>query len=171
MTTQTDSTNIAVSVLDGSLALPATAVRSRAVADGDEDAVTLAAEAALPLLAEADRRPGVLILATTSPPYDEGGSVQALAELTGLAGDIVALELNSSLRDSLTAVRVAGALVAAHGGTALVCAAHRAHGEKDAGDGAVALLLAAHGGVATLRPGRARAEERAAGGSRRDRAR
>jgi uncharacterized OB-fold protein len=159
MPTQLDSTSIAVSVLDGSLALPATAVRGRAVADGDEDAVTLAAEAALPLLAGLDRRPGVLILATTSPPYDEGGSVQALAELTGLAGDIVALELTSSLRDGLTALRVAGALVAAQGGTALVCASHLARGEKDAGDGAVALLLAADGGVATIRPGRARAEE------------
>lgn len=148
-----------MSVLDGVLALPATAIRGRSVADGDEDAVTLAAEAALPLLAVADRPPGVLILATTSPPYDEGGSVQALAELTGLAGDIVALELTSSLRDGLAAVRVAGALVAAHGGTALVCAAHRARGEKDAGDGAAALLLAADGGVATLTPGRARAEE------------
>jgi hydroxymethylglutaryl-CoA synthase len=41
----------------------------------------------------------------------------------------------------------------------LVCASHRARGEKDAGDGAVALLLAADGGVATLRPGAARVEE------------
>ena len=126
--------------------------RGRAVAGGDEDAVTLAAEAALPLLAAAGASPDVLILATTSPPYDEGGSVQALAELTGLAGDIVALELTSSLRDGLTAIRLAAALVAANGGTALVCAAHKARGEKDAGDGAAALLLGADGGVATLRP-------------------
>jgi uncharacterized OB-fold protein len=113
----------------------------------------------MPLLAAADAPPDVLILATTSPPYDEGGSVQALAELTGLAGDIVALELTSSLRDGLTAIRLAAALVAANGGTALVCASHKARGEKDAGDGAAALLLGGAGGVATLRPVAARAEE------------
>ena len=73
-------------------------LRGRAVAGGDEDAVTLAAEAALPLLAAAAAPPAP-VLATTSPPYDEGGSVQALAELTGLAGDIVALELTASLAD------------------------------------------------------------------------
>ncbi len=154
-----DSTSSTVSVLDGSLVLPASLLRGRAVAGGDEDAVTLAAEAALPVLAVAGRPPGVLVLVTTSPPYDEGGSVQALAELTGLAGDIVALELTSSLRDGLTAVRLAAALAAAEGATVLVCAAHRSRGERDAGDGAVALLLAADGGVATLRPGPARAEE------------
>ena len=159
MTAHFDSPTGAVSVLDGSLVLPATVLRGRAVAGGDEDAVTLAAEAALPLLAAAAVPPGVLILVTTSPPYDEGGSVQALAELTGLAGDIVALELTSSLRDGLTAIRLAAALVAANGGTALVCAAHRSRGEKDAGDGAAALLLGRDGGVATVHPVAARAEE------------
>ena len=159
MTVHFDSPTGAVSVLDGSLVLPATVLRGRAVAGGDEDAVTLAAEAALPLLAAAAVPPGVLILVTTSPPYDEGGSVQALAELTGLAGDIVALELTSSLRDGLTAIRLAAALVAVNGGTALVCAAHRSRGEKDAGDGAAALLLGRDGGVATVHPVAARAEE------------
>jgi hydroxymethylglutaryl-CoA synthase len=154
-----DSTSGSASVLDGSLVLPASAIRGRSVAGGDEDAVTLAAEAALPLLAGIPQSPRILILATTAPPYDDGGSVQALAELTGLAGDTLAFELTSSLRDGLTAVRLAAALVAAQGGTALVCAAHRARGEKDAGDGAAALLLAAGGGVATLTPGPSRAEE------------
>jgi uncharacterized OB-fold protein len=154
-----DSTSRSASVLDGSLVLPASVLRGRAVAGGDEDAVTLAAEAALPLLAGLERLPRILILVTTSPPYDDGGSVQALAELTGLAGDTLAFELTSSLRDGLTAVRLAAALLAADGGTALVCAAHRARGEKDAADGAAALLLAADGGVATLTPGNVRAEE------------
>jgi len=159
MSAPSDSTSSAASVLDGALALPASIVRGRAVAGGDEDAVTLAVEAAQPVLAGAESRPRVLILATSSPPYDEGGSVQALAELTGLAGDVVAFELTSSLRDGLTALRLAAALVAAGGGTALVCTAHRSRGEKDAGDGAAALLLGASGGVATLRPGPSRAEE------------
>src|SRR5262249_7838148 len=118
MPARSDSTSSAVAVLDGSLALPATVVKGRATAGGDEDALTLAAEAAASILAGAALQPDVLVLATTSPPYDEGGSVQTLAELTGLAGDIVALELSASLRDGLTAIRVAGALVAQQGGTA-----------------------------------------------------
>ena len=66
-----------VALLDGELALPATALRNRAVADPDEDAVTLAAAAALPLLERTGAAPRALVLASTSPPYDEGGSVQA----------------------------------------------------------------------------------------------
>ena len=148
-----------VALLDGELALPATALRNRAVADPDEDAVTLAAAAALPLLERAGSAPRALVLASTSPPYDEGGSVQVLAELLGLAGDLVALELTASLADGLTAIRVAAGLVAAGDGPVLVVAAHRTRGERDAGDGAVALLLAADGGVARLSPGRAHVEE------------
>lgn len=147
----------AAAVLDGVLALPATALGGRTVADPDEDAVTLAVEAALPLLERADTMPSALILATTSPPYDEGGSVQSLAELLGVAGDRLALELTASVRDGLTAVRLAAAL--AGDGPVLVVASHVRRGEPDAGDGAVALLLSREGGVATLRPGSARTEE------------
>jgi uncharacterized OB-fold protein len=148
-----------ISLLDGELALPASELGGRTVADPDEDALTLAALAALPLLERAGTRPRALVLATTSPPYDEGGNVQLLAELLGLAGDLVAVELTSSLRDGLTAVRLAAALAAGGDGPVLVCASHRASGEHDAGDGAAALLLAGDGGAATLRPGPARAEE------------
>src|SRR5262245_24188430 len=106
----------AASLLDGALVLPAAVVKGRAAAGGDEDAVTLAAEAAGAVLEAAERRPSTLIFVSTSTPYDEGGSVQALAELTGLAGDVVAFELTSSLRDGLTAVRLGAALAAAEGG-------------------------------------------------------
>src|SRR5581483_5707579 len=122
-------------LVDGALALPATAVRGRTVADDDEDAVTLAAEAGLALLERTRARPQALVLATTTPPYDEGGSVQALAELLGVGPDVFALELTASLRDGLAALRVAAAL------------------------GGAAVLVAADGGVAALRPGPARAEE------------
>ena len=90
------------SLLDAELVLP-----RRREADPDEDSVTLAAEAALTLLERGTVRPGVLVLATSEPPYDEGGSVQPLAELLGLAGPLVALELTASERDGLTAIRVA----------------------------------------------------------------
>lgn len=154
---------LVASLLDGALALPATRLASgratRAVADGDEDAVTLAAEAALGLLGRSDVRPAALVLASTSAPYDEGGSVQALAELLGLGGELVALELTASLRDGITALRVAASLARTGQGPVLVCAAHRARGEHDAGDGAAAALVGAEGGVAALRFGAARAEE------------
>lgn len=151
--------SVSAALLDGELALPATVVRSRAVADADEDAVTLAAVAALPLLERADVLPRALVLASTSTPYDEGGSVQALAELLGLAGELVAMELTASLADGLTAIRVGAALVAAVDGTVLVVGAHRSRGERDAGDGAAALLLGADPGVALLTPGRSHVEE------------
>jgi uncharacterized OB-fold protein len=149
----------ATAVRDGVLALPATVVGGRAVADPDEDAVTLAAEAALPVVERADEPPRALVLATLTPPYDEGGSVQVLAELLGLAGELVTVELTASVKDGLTALRVAGALVAAGDGPVLVVASHRGGGQPEAGDGAVALLVGPPPGVAEVRPGRAHAEE------------
>jgi uncharacterized OB-fold protein len=150
---------IPVALLDGELALPATVLRGRAVADADEDAVTLAAVAALPVVERAEQAPRALVLATTSPPYDEGGSVQVLAELLGLAGELVALELTASLADGLAAIRLGAALAAAGDGLVLVVAAHRTRGERETGDGAAALLLGESGGVARLTPGRSRVEE------------
>lgn len=131
--------------------------RRRAVAQADEDAVTLAVEAAaLALGAELDGV-GTIILATDTPVYQEGGAVQLVAELLGLQGDVFALELQASRRDGLAAVRLAAAL-AREDAPALVCVAH-AGGDRAAGDGAVALLLGAQpssagdsGELATLTP-------------------
>src|SRR3954451_7157362 len=68
----------------------------RAVARPDEDAVTLAAEAAARALSSDVERVGGIVMATTTPPYMEGASVQALAELLGLHGEVFALELSGS---------------------------------------------------------------------------
>ncbi len=133
------------SLIDAELALP-----RLGEADPDEDAVTLAAEAALPLLERAGARPGALILAATGVPYDEGGNVQPLAELLGLAGELVTFELTATDRDGLAAVRLACALVR-DGSTVLVCASGRA--------GAVALLLGPGEGAARVTPLGSRAEE------------
>jgi uncharacterized OB-fold protein len=54
---------------------------------------------------------------------------------------------------------VAAALVAAGDGPVLVVASHRTWGERDAGDGAAALLLGTDGGVALLKPGHSHVEE------------
>ena len=164
---ETDSTgsNHAVPVIDGELHLALSRVAwrggRRACAERDEDAVTLAAEAAMALLGRRDDagRPGALVLATTTPPYRLGGNVQPLAEILDLADDVVALELTATAADGLAALRVAAAL-AAPGRPALAVAAHRGsqlRGEE--GDGAVALLVGSEPEAMRLELGPARAEE------------
>jgi hypothetical protein len=130
----------------------------RAVARADEDAVTLAADAAALALPETLERVGAIVLVTTTPPYREGGSVQALAELLGLQGGVFGLELSAGDRDGLAAVRVAAGL-ARSGEPVLVCAAHAGLGDRSRGDGAVALLVGDDragesdgGGLARLTP-------------------
>lgn len=156
--------NHAVAVADGELRLGRTRVAARqgrrAVADRDEDAVTMAAEAALALLGRrgAAGRPGALVLATTTPPYRAGGSVQPLAEILGLAGDVVALELTATAADGLAALRVASAL-AAPGRPALAVAAHRGSPGGEDGDGAAALLVGGDAEVLRAELGPAAAEE------------
>jgi hypothetical protein len=112
----------------------------RAVARPDEDAVTLSAEAAARVLPIDLERVGAIVLATTTPPYTTGASVQTLAELLGLQGDVFGIELTASTRDGLAALRVAAGL-ARPGAPVLVCAAHAAPGDRTTGDGAIALLV------------------------------
>lgn len=142
----------AAAVVDGQLHLARSRLAGRggrrACADRDEDAVTLGAVAGAALLARHEGvRPRVLVLATTTPPYRLGGSVQPLAEMLDLTGDLMALELTATPADGLAALRVAAAL-AGEGRPSLVVAANRgAHDHREDGDGAVALLV---GGAATL---------------------
>jgi uncharacterized OB-fold protein len=135
----------------------------RCAAPFDQDAVTLAAEAVLSLLAQSPATPAALLFASLTPPYEEGGSAQLVAELAGLAESTFCVELTATARDGVAALRLADGLLAAGGGPVIVCAAHRARatGERDTGDGAVALLLAAGGedGCATLRLGPSHTEE------------
>jgi hypothetical protein len=152
-------------LLAGSVALPADRVPTRAgrrcTAHYDHDAVTLAAEAVLALPREGLPAPAALLFASVSPPYDEGGSAQLIAEIAGLGDDLFCAELTATPRDGLAALRLADALVAADGGPVLVCASHvrRSDAEREAGDGAVALLVGERGGLATLTPGPSHSEE------------
>lgn len=132
----------------------------RAYADRDEDAVTLGAAAALALLARHEGvRPRALVLATTTPPYRLGGSVQPLAEMLDVTDDLVALELTATPADGLAALRVAATL-AGEDRPALVVAANRgAHDQREDGDGAVALLVGAGSAAIAVAFGAARAEE------------
>src|ERR1700676_2794024 len=80
--------------------------RRRPVARRDEDVITLAAEAARQALPAALRGVSALILASTTGPYQEGGSSQTLAEILGLQGDVLAIDLTASRRDGLLAIRL-----------------------------------------------------------------
>lgn len=151
-------------LLAGAVALPTDRVPTRAgrrcAAAYDHDAVTLAAEAALALRWNDLPAPSALLFASVSPPYDEGGSAQTIAEIAGLGEDIFCAELTATPRDGLAAVKLADALVAADAGPVLICASNmRRPGDRDAGDGAVALLVGDRGGVATLTPGPSHSEE------------
>ncbi len=152
-------------LLAGAVALPADRTPTRAgrrcAAHYDHDAVTLAAEAVLALPREGLPAPAALLFASVSPPYDEGGSGQLIAEIAGLGEDLFCAELTATPRDGLAALRLADALVAADGGPVLVCGSHsrRSEAEREAGDGAVALLVGERGGVATLTPGPSHSEE------------
>jgi hydroxymethylglutaryl-CoA synthase len=152
-------------LLAGAVSLPADRTPTRAgrrcSAHYDHDAVTLAAEAVLGLSREGLPSPAALLFASVSPPYDEGGSAQLIAEIAGLGEDLFCAELTATPRDGLAALRLADALVAADGGPVLVCAAHvrRSDAEREPGDGAVAILVGDRGGLATLTPGPSHSEE------------
>ncbi len=160
---QPDGALLAVGAAFGIDRVPSGRAR-RCAARPDEDAITLAAQAGAEALRNGER-PVALLLATTTPPYDEGGSVQVLAELLRLAPDVWASELTATARDGLAALRVALALARVHDAPVLVCAAHAAspHGAGEEGDGAVALLVgpaaAADAALAQLTAGPAHVEE------------
>ena len=152
-------------MLAGAVALPEDRVPTRAgrrcAAQYDQDAVTLAAEAVSRLLQNGLPAPAALLFASVSPPYDEGGSAQVIAEIAGLDAGVFCAELTATPRDGLAALRLADGLAAADAGPVVVCAAHarRSPTERDAGDGAVAILVGDRGGLATLTPGPSHSEE------------
>lgn len=159
-----EATLNSVHLLDAALSLPRTRVsdgrRRRCAVHEDEDAVTLAAEAVARLINQTHATPEALILATTTPPYEEGGSAQPLVELAGLGSDLFVCELTSTVRDGLAAIRLAAGLIAAGADPVVIVAADlRRKGDSNAGDGAVALLLGSAEGVATVTPGGSHAEE------------
>ncbi len=135
----------------------------RCAARPDEDAITLAAEAGAEALATlGDGRPAALVFASTTAPYDHGGSVQALAELLRLDAGTAVVELTSVTTDGLGALRVGVALAAAYDAPVLVLAAHDgARSIAGDGDGAVALLVGPQNitGLAELTIGPSHVEE------------
>ncbi len=125
------------------------AAGTRAFANWDEDAVTMAVAAARDCLGSADDREHVrsVFLASGTLPFAERLNAGIVCEALTLREDVQALDTGGSQRAALSALAQALASVKAGGGTALVLAAdnRRARAasaqELDHGDGAAALLL------------------------------
>ena len=128
----------------------------RAVANFDEDSVTMAVAAGLDCLAGRDRRRvDGLLFATTTPPYAEKGGAAIIAAALDLRRDIFAADITDSLRAGVTALKQAlDAVAAGSAGQVLVIAsdsrpgAPRGDAERNSGDGAAAFIVAADGVIA-----------------------
>jgi hydroxymethylglutaryl-CoA synthase len=138
----------------GSAAAPG----ERAVANYDEDSLTMAVAAARDCLAGVDRASvGGLYFASTTAPYREKQSAATVAAVLGLAPETITMDFSGSLRSGTNALRAA--LDAVMGGSAqsvLVCAADTRLGypmgpaEMNVGDGAAALLVSKSDTVADV---------------------
>ncbi|MGH7267321.1 MAG: hydroxymethylglutaryl-CoA synthase, partial [Candidatus Rokuibacteriota bacterium] len=80
----------------------------RAVANHDEDSLTMAVEASLAALGERGGQDlGGVLLATTTPPYAEKSSAAILAAVVDAGRDVLAADLGGSLRAGTTGLRLA----------------------------------------------------------------
>jgi hydroxymethylglutaryl-CoA synthase len=121
----------------------------RAVANHDEDSLTMAVEASLAALAgRGGQGLGGVLLATTTPPYAEKSSAAILAAVVDAGRDLFVTDLGGSLRAGTTGLRLA--LDAVRAGSArevLVAAADirpaPPGGDLEAllGDGAAAVVV------------------------------
>ena len=121
-----------------------------AVANYDEDSITMAVEAAIDCLNGIDLAiPDGLYFASTTPPYDEKLSASIVAAATDLRDELFTLDIGNSLRSGTGAVKAA--CDAIKGGSAknvLVTAADcrlappASEFEPVLGDGAAAFLIA-----------------------------
>lgn len=136
---------------------------TRALANWDEDSLTMAVAAARDLLGPADDRSRVrhVLLASTTLPFADRLNAGVVCEALTLAEDVQASDLGGSQRVALSAVAQALAQVKAtdaenpdRGACALVLAADNRQTrpasaqELDYGDGAAALMLGAEGVIA-----------------------
>jgi hydroxymethylglutaryl-CoA synthase len=136
----------------------------RAVANDDEDSLTMAINAALGLPAEAGR-PEAVVFATTTPPYAEKQGAATIAAVLDLPPTTRTLDVGSTLRAGTSAVLAALDAVAAGGAQrVLVTAADCRLGESESpeqsfGDAGAALLVGAEPGLAEVLATHTLAEE------------
>lgn len=121
----------------------------RAVANFDEDAVTMAVAAATDCLRGIDRATiGGVLFASTSHPYKEKQGASLIAKALDLRREVATADVGGSLRAGTTAIRSAlDAVKAGSADNVLVLAADcrpaapRSPVERNLGDGAAALLI------------------------------
>lgn len=130
----------------------------RAVANYDEDSLTMAVAAAMDCvkgISVADI--GGLYFASTTPPYKEKQCAATIATILGLPPEAVTMDFSGSLRCGSNALKAAADAV--DSGTAagvLVCVADTrlgypmGNGEMSFGDGAAALLIGKKGVIAEI---------------------
>jgi 3-hydroxy-3-methylglutaryl CoA synthase/uncharacterized OB-fold protein len=128
----------------------------RAVANHDEDSLTMAVNAAT-ALPEPGGRPGAIFFATTSPPYAEKQGAATIAAVLDLAPSTRTLDVGSTLRAGTSAMLAAIDAVAGGAAARVVVAAAECRlaepesaAEQSFGDGAAALLIGADPGIAEV---------------------
>ena len=130
----------------------------RAVANFDEDSVTMAVAAGGHCLIGVDRQAvDGLLFATTTPPYAEKSCAAIVATALDLRRDIFTADVTGVLRAGTAGLRMAmDSINAGTAGQVLVVAADtrlsapRGDMERNMGDGAAAVLVAKDGAAATL---------------------
>ena len=132
--------------------------QERAVANFDEDSVTMAVAAGLDCLAGRDRQAvDGLIFASTTPPYAEKQCAAVVATALDLRRDLFTADVTGVLKAGTTALRTAlDGVSAGSASQMLVVAADSRQGpprgetERNSGDGAAALLVSKEGLIASL---------------------
>ncbi len=130
----------------------------RAVANVDEDSLTLAVEAVRDLLANRDGRDvDALIFASTTSPYNEKQAAAIIATVADLRHDIRAADYTNSLKSATTAVLTALDSVKAGSANNVIIAAAdtrlappRSANERLFGDAASAIEVGNHNVIAEL---------------------
>jgi 3-hydroxy-3-methylglutaryl CoA synthase len=121
----------------------------RAMANWDEDSLTMAVEACRDALGAADDRSGVhaLLLASTTLPFADRLNVGVVKEALTLDDSIRALDIGGSTRCGLSALVQAASMVSDNDGQVLVATADRRKAaaasaqELDYGDAAAAVVI------------------------------
>ena len=135
-----------------------TAPTERAVANFDEDSVTMAVAAGIQCLRGMDRnKVDAVLFATTTPPYVEKQCSTIIATALDLRRDIFTADVTGVLRAGTSALKMAMDSISARSAKQVLLvaadsrmAAPRGDMERNLGDGGVALVLGAGRSVATI---------------------
>ena len=129
----------------------------RAIAGWDEDAITMAVEAARDCLAQRGRDGiSLVLLASTTLPFQDRQNAGVVAEALHLAGAAGTLDIAGSQRAGTSALIAASRIAAGGGGPVLVTSAEKRRTraasvlELTTGDAAAALLVGEGDGIAKL---------------------